>query len=125
VIVRGNINVLGAGGDLTLQSDKWVYWEGFANVVGDMTIYGGLELDGTDRNGADAHGTSIYVHPTSCLVTSGAGTDITVVGSQDVDILGAVVAGGSIGETGVTWAGPFHGCRHGWAAGLCGHWHPG
>ena len=106
VIVRGNINVLGQGGDLTLQSDKWVYWEGFAKVVGDITLYGGLKLDGTDLGGADAHGASVYVHPTSRLVTSGAGTHITLQGSQDVDVLGAVVAGGSIGETGVTWAGP-------------------
>ena len=106
MIVRGNINVLGAGGDLTLQSDDWMYWEGYANVAGDMTLYGGLELDGTDRGGADMHGSSVYVHPTSNLVTSGAGTDITIRGSQDVDVLGAVVAGGVIGETGVTWAGP-------------------
>jgi len=106
VIVRGNINVLGAGGNLTIESNTRIYWEGFANVVGDITFDGGVALNGTDLGGADMHGSSVYINPTSSVVTSGAGTSITINGSQDVDILGPVVAGGCIGSSGVTWAGP-------------------
>jgi len=106
VIVRGNINVLGQDSDLTLQSDKWVYWEGFADVSGDIAIYGGLETSGTDRGGANAHGSSVYVHATSRLTTAQAGTAINVYGSKDIDLFGAIVPGGSVGESGVTFAGP-------------------
>jgi hypothetical protein len=106
VIVRGNIYVLGQNGNLTLQSDKRIFWEGAASVTNNLSLYGGVETDGTDRFGADSTGSSVYIDPTSVLVTSQAGSDIVVQGSRDVDVLGAIVAGGSIGETGVTWAGP-------------------
>ncbi|MFM8475330.1 MAG: hypothetical protein ACKOEO_05975, partial [Planctomycetaceae bacterium] len=46
VIIRGNLNLPGDGSDLVLQSDKWVYWEGAGTIGGDLTIAGGLELDG-------------------------------------------------------------------------------
>jgi hypothetical protein len=46
VIVRGNINLLGEGSNLTLQSERWVYWEGKASVTGDITLIGGLTIDG-------------------------------------------------------------------------------
>jgi hypothetical protein len=52
VIVRGNLNLPGDGSDLVLQSDKWVYWEGTGTIGGDLTIAGGMELDGTSHNGA-------------------------------------------------------------------------
>jgi hypothetical protein len=106
VIIRGNLNLLGAGSDLILQSDKWVYWEGEAIVDGDLTIYGGVELDGTDRSGAGSKGTSVLIPATSRLVTTGAGSRIDIRGSKDVEILGAIVAGGTVGASGVTWAGP-------------------
>ncbi len=41
-IVRGTFDLLGASSDLTVQSDKWVYWEGTANVTGNLGIYGGV-----------------------------------------------------------------------------------
>ncbi|WP_295538365.1 calcium-binding protein, partial [uncultured Pseudacidovorax sp.] len=106
VIVRGNINLLGAGSDLVMQSDRWLYWEGQANVNGNITLVGGVELDGTDRNGANAAGTSVYVNASSTLNTTRAGSSITVIGSQDVELHGAIVAGGTIGAQGVTWSGP-------------------
>ena len=37
-IIRGNINLLGAGSDLTIQSDSWTYWEGTANVTGNPKV---------------------------------------------------------------------------------------
>jgi hypothetical protein len=106
VIIRGNLNLLGAGSDLILQSDKWVYWEGEAIVNGDLTIYGGVELDGTDRSGVGSKGTSVLIPATSRLGTTGSGSRIDIRGSKDVEILGAVVAGGIVGASGVTWAGP-------------------
>jgi Ca2+-binding RTX toxin-like protein len=105
VIIRGNINVKGQNGNLVLQSDKRIYWEGAASVTNNLSFYGGLEIDGTDRSGADSSGSSIYLDPTSSLVTSQAGSDILFRGSKDIDLLGALVAGGSVGENGVTWAG--------------------
>ena len=48
---------------------------------------------------------SVYIHATGQLNTQGAGTYIDIRGAHDVDILGAVVAGGEIGEDGVTFAG--------------------
>ncbi|MEY2727404.1 MAG: hypothetical protein RLZZ458_3271, partial [Planctomycetota bacterium] len=106
VLIRGNINLLGIGSDLVLQSDKWVYLEGELQVDGDMTIYGGVELDGRNRNGVGVNGSSVLIPATSRLIATGAGSQIDIRGAKDVDVLGAVVAGGTVTTTGVTWAGP-------------------
>ncbi|MGV2341193.1 MAG UNVERIFIED_CONTAM: hypothetical protein LVR18_46800 [Planctomycetaceae bacterium] len=105
VIIRGNINVAGQNGNLTVQSDKRIYWEGAANVANNISFYGGVEIDGTDRGGADSSGSSIYLAPTSGLQTSQSGSDILFRGSKDIDLLGPLVAGGTVGANGVTWAG--------------------
>jgi hypothetical protein len=105
VIIRGNINVAGQNGNLTVQSDKRIYWEGSANVTNNISFYGGVEIDGTDRGGADSSGSSIYVSATSGLQTSQSGSDILFRGSKDIDVLGPLVAGGTVGANGVTWAG--------------------
>ncbi|MFM7922617.1 MAG: hypothetical protein ACKPJJ_20550, partial [Planctomycetaceae bacterium] len=105
VIVRGNFNLPGAGSDLTLQSDRWIYWEGAADISGDARLFGGLKLDGTDLGGFGIGGSSVYIADTSLVNTRGAGTSITIRGSKDVDITGPVVAGGVIGENGITWSG--------------------
>jgi hypothetical protein len=44
VIIRGNIQLLGAGSDLVLQSNRWVYWEGEAEIHGNIDIRGGVTL---------------------------------------------------------------------------------
>ncbi|MCA2996677.1 hypothetical protein, partial [Gemmatimonas sp.] len=108
-IIRGNINLLGAGSDLTIQSDSWTYWEGTANVTGSILLAGGRKIDGTlPTSGAlaNADGVSLYVHAASTLNTTGAGTSITLLGGRDVELYGRAVAGGAIGASGVTWAGP-------------------
>ena len=105
VIFRGNVNVLGNNSDLLVQSDKWVYVEGFMTVKDGVKIYGGLDAAGTSLGGANTRGSSVYVHTTSRIVTSQAGSQIDIRGAQDVDIFGVAVAGGSIGALGVTWAG--------------------
>ncbi|MFM7055829.1 MAG: hypothetical protein ACKO2P_02790, partial [Planctomycetota bacterium] len=106
VLIRGNINLLGTGSDLVLQSNRWVYVEGELQVDGDLTISGGVGLGGTDHGGSNAIGTSVLIPATSRIVTTGSGTSVSIRGSKDVDIFGAVVAGGSIGSSGITWAGP-------------------
>ncbi|MFH1029567.1 MAG: hypothetical protein V1791_16335, partial [Pseudomonadota bacterium] len=103
-IIRGNINLLGNNSDLTIQSDRWSYFEGVANVTGDLNVLGGVSLNGAIK--ANAKETSVYVHATATLNTKEAGSVITVMGGKDVDIHGRVVAGGSIGASGITWAGP-------------------
>ncbi len=104
-IFRGNVNIMGDNSNITLQSDKWVYAEGQFDVTGDITMLGGIALDGTDLDGSNEHGDSVYVGKTTTLNTKEAGTTITIKGSKDVDILGAVVAGGTIGSNGVEFAG--------------------
>ena len=110
VIVRGNINLLGAHANLLLQSDSWIYWEGFANVAGDISFYGGVELNGSNplahpMGGANADGVSLFVHATSTLNTLSGGSHITLRGGQDVILNGPIVAGGLIGPTGVSYQG--------------------
>ncbi|MFN9034993.1 MAG: hypothetical protein ACK5YO_01765, partial [Planctomyces sp.] len=84
VLIRGNINLLGSNSDLVLQSDRWVYVEGVLQVDGDISISGGVSLDGTDRGGANANGTSVLIPGTSRLVTTGSGTSISIRGSRDI-----------------------------------------
>lgn len=127
VIIRGNINVLGHNSDLLLQSDKFVYAEGFVDVQDNITIEAGrsggsspltpsalnsnvLPLapetgDTTIPPTTPVTGSSIYVHPTSRIVSRQAGSTISITGEKDVDLLSAIVAGGTIGKSGVTFAG--------------------
>ncbi len=107
VIVRGNIDIRGSGSNLVLQSDKSVFFEGFTTLAsGNVTLSGGVELDGTDRGGADATGSSVTVYKTSRIETQNAGSTIDIRGSRDVDLLGAIIAGGVVGSSGVAWTAP-------------------
>ena len=102
-IIRGNINLYGNNSDLTIQSDKWVYFEGKASVTKDFSILGGVALD-TGLVTATAKETSVYIHSTATLKTWEAGSVITLKGGKDVDIYGRTVAGGDIGSNGIVWA---------------------
>ena len=111
LILRGNIDLQGAGSDLTVQSDELVYFEGQFQIGGSITAYGGVELDGTDLGGASnvagaTFGKSIYLHDTASLITTEAGSSIDLWASQEIALLGAVISGGTLGATGVTWSGP-------------------
>lgn len=106
VIIRGNIDVLGDNSDLLLQSDRFVYVEGFLDVRDDVKIYGGVTADGTSLGRADTTlGSSVYSHVTSEIATRQAGSSIDIRGGQDVDLFGAIFAGGERGDHGVTFAG--------------------
>ncbi|QOV24148.1 hypothetical protein [Anabaenopsis elenkinii] len=97
VILRGNIDVRGENSNLNISTPGWVYVEGF------LTAESQINILTTDR--ANSRGSSVYVHGTSRIRTTKAGSNITITGAKDVDILGSVVAGGEIGANGVTFAG--------------------
>jgi len=103
VIVRGIFNLLGSDSNLTVQSNTWTYWEGTANVTGDISIYGGVELDGTISDSALER--SLYVESTSRLITENGDTSINLKAGKDAELNGAIVAGGTVGPTGVTYNG--------------------
>lgn len=105
IIIRGNINVLGDNSNLNIRSDGWVYQEGFIDVNNNIIIQGGYNSVNQVTGGASSQGSSVYVHTTSRINTRRSGSVIVIQGAQDVDIFGSVVAGGTINETGVTWAG--------------------
>ncbi|HND55732.1 MAG TPA: hypothetical protein PLV92_25125, partial [Pirellulaceae bacterium] len=115
VIVRGNIHVFGAGSDLLVQSDSFTYIESFIDVRDNAKIFGGVSALGnviappvapSSGTGLRTDGSSVYVHTTSRIVTRNAGSRIDIKGAADVDLYGAVVAGGAIGEHGVEFSGP-------------------
>ena len=85
-VVRGTINLLGANSSLFIQSDKFTYWEGEATVPGNITLLGGVSALGADLHGANAQGTSLYIHAASQLYASAASSTITLRGGQDIEI---------------------------------------
>ncbi|MEI7701280.1 MAG: hypothetical protein WCK86_15885, partial [Planctomycetia bacterium] len=105
VILLGNVTLSGVGADLTVQSDSFVYVAGRLTVADTLQVLGGVALDGTVLGGADSKGSSIYLAATGTLNTTQAGASIVLNGAQDVDIFLPLIAGGTIGATGVTWAG--------------------
>ena len=100
VIIRGNINVNGVNGSLQVQSDTWVYIEGFITVQNRITVLGGLTVNGVDLGGADLKGNSVHVHATSQLRTTQAGSLIDIRGAKDVEIYGALIAAGEVDASG-------------------------
>jgi hypothetical protein len=105
VVLLGNVSLTDPASDLTVQSDVFVYIEGRLRVPDKLKVLGGIELDGSDTNGADSRGSSVYLGSTGVLNTTSAGSSITLRGSQDVDIRMPLVAGGQITATGIAWAG--------------------
>ncbi|MCY2990036.1 MAG: hypothetical protein NTY19_19505, partial [Planctomycetota bacterium] len=107
VIVRGNLDVRGAGSNLTIQSDSSVFFEGQAQVAdGNLKLYGRVALNGTVLGGADDTESSVTVYGTSEIQVPAAGRSIDIRGAQDVDLSGAIIAGGVLGSGGVTWTAP-------------------
>ena len=102
IIIQGNINLLGAGSDLVLDSDRWVYWQGQANIHGDITLTG----RGAPEAGKPGEGTSVYVHASSTLIAQAAGADIRITGAKDVELHGALIAGATFGTADLDWLGP-------------------
>ncbi|MEN9762058.1 MAG: hypothetical protein RI906_1884, partial [Pseudomonadota bacterium] len=102
LVVGGIIKLLGEGSDLVMRSQRAVYWQGQGTINGDIT----LEGLGSQRPGAPLAGTSVYVHAASTLLAGRAGADIRVVGNDDVEIYGRLIAGGKLVGSGTEWLGP-------------------
>ena len=96
-IVRGDINLLGASSDLTLQSDRFTYVASAMNVTGNVTLLGGVALDGTQLEGANADNLSLWVDETTKIETLEAGTSIVARGGKDAYMGALAVAGGTTG----------------------------
>ena len=88
LILQGSVDARGAGSTLTLQSDEWVYVEAKLKATQALAVLGGYTSTSqvSAGSGADARGTSVYIQTTSELLTSEAGSSITVRGKQDVDV---------------------------------------
>ena len=108
VIVRGIVEARGEGAEVTLQSDEFLYVEAFVTAKAGLNLYGGVDVNGVNLtsggNTSDSRGSSIYVAANGTIRTENADADIHVKGASDVDLFGAIVAGGSIGATGVSFA---------------------
>jgi hypothetical protein len=89
IVSGGFINLLGAGSDLSIASDRSVFWQGEGNINGNITLTG----RGSQGAGMPLDGVSVYVHASTTLSSTQAGSSITINGRDDVEIQGAVLAG--------------------------------
>ncbi|MFM8478139.1 MAG: hypothetical protein ACKOEO_20330, partial [Planctomycetaceae bacterium] len=105
VVVLGNITMSGANSSLTLQSDSFTFVEGRLTASKAVNVLGGVELDGTNLDAADSRGSSVYLGRTGAISAAAAGSSVIVRGGRDVDVFLPLIAGGTVGATGVTWAG--------------------
>jgi hypothetical protein len=89
------------GGDSTVT----VLTAGPEKATEAIRVLGGYNSAGqaVAGTGADSRGTSVYIQTVAELITSEAGSIISVRGKQDVDVFGLVLAGGSYGDTGATF----------------------
>jgi hypothetical protein len=113
VIVLGNVRLPGKGTELTVRSDSFTFVEGFLEASSKILVSGGVAADGGPLRivnrvpvfGADSRGQSVYFGKTGQVVATAPGAQVIVRGGQDVEIHQALIAGGTVGPTGVTWAG--------------------
>ncbi len=102
VIIEGSIFVRGENSGLLIDSDQRVkFATSFVEVEDSINVFGRGETQ--DLETGDY--TSVFVDATAVITSFQNGSDINITGTYDVDILGSIVAGGSIGPTGVTWSG--------------------
>ncbi|HND53380.1 MAG TPA: hypothetical protein PLV92_13315, partial [Pirellulaceae bacterium] len=106
LIVLGNIQVSGDDSSLRLHSEKFLFVEGRIAVANSTALYGGVDAYGVSLDGADSRGSSVYVGRTALITTQEAGSQIDLRGARDVDVYGALVAGGAPGSSGIVWSGP-------------------
>jgi hypothetical protein len=106
IILLGNVQLAGTNTAFTVHSDRFIYLEGEIDVADRIEVLSGVGVNGTFLgNGADERGTSVYVGETGTLITREAGSQVVIRGAQDVDIYASLIAGGVVGESGVTWNG--------------------
>jgi hypothetical protein len=102
IVSGGVINLMGAGSDLSIASDRSVFWQGEASINGNISLVGRA----SQAAGMPLGGTSVYIHASSTLASARAGSSISITGRDDVEIQGAVLAGAVRGSDGTTFLGP-------------------
>jgi hypothetical protein len=102
IVSGGYIYLLGAGSDLSIASDRSVFWQGEGSINGNITLTG----RGAQGVGMPLDGVSVYVHASSTLSSIQAGSHITISGRDDVEIQGAVLAGAVRDTDGTRYLGP-------------------
>jgi len=108
VIIEGSIFVRGENSGLLIDSGQRVkFATSFVEVEDDINIFGRghtEDLKLLDQKGNPLK-SSVLVEATAVITSFQNGSNINIWGAYDVDIFGSIVAGGSIGPTGVTWLG--------------------
>ncbi len=109
ILIEGSIFVRGDGSGLFVDSPQRVkFATSLIEVADGIEIYGNAETEDADYT--DAAGnivtSSVLIEPTAVITSFAAGSNVEIYGAGDIDVYGTVLAGGSIGPTGVTWTGP-------------------
>jgi len=102
IVSGGVIALKGAGSDLSIASDRSVFWQGEASINGNIALTG----RGSQGASLPLDGVSVYVHASSTLASARAGSSITIAGRDDVEIHGAVLAGAVRASDGTAFLGP-------------------
>ncbi|MEI7699746.1 MAG: hypothetical protein WCK86_08130, partial [Planctomycetia bacterium] len=105
IVMLGNITMQGSNSSVTLQSDHFVFAEGQLSATKTVSVLGGVSLDGILTGGADIRGTSVYLGSSGRINATASGSQVIIRGGQDVDVNLPLIAGGTVGATGVTWIG--------------------
>ena len=109
VLVEGSIFLRGDDSSLVVTSPQRVkFATSFIEVNDGVFVDGrGVTYEAARIAGEDAHlHSSVFIDATAVITSYGEGSHIEINGEHDVDVYGTVLAGGSIGPTGVTWSGP-------------------
>jgi hypothetical protein len=93
----------GLRGNVWLSEDQSATWKKLE--TGNIDIFGGVATDGTDLQGANESGISVYTHSTNTLTTTGNAKHINITGANDLMLSGIMVAGGTLSEAGINWTG--------------------
>ena len=102
IIIEGSIFAWGDNSGLYIDSGQRVkFATSFVEVQDDITVFG----RGQTEDLTTGEESSVFVDATAVITSFENGSNVNIWGAYDVDILGSIVAGGSIGPTGVTWSG--------------------
>ena len=102
IIIEGSIFAWGDNSGLYIDSGQRVkFATSFVEVQDDIDVFG----RGKTEDLTTGEETSVFVDATAVITSFENGSNVNIWGAYDVDILGTIVAGGSIGPTGVIWSG--------------------
>ncbi|NBQ26125.1 MAG: hypothetical protein EBU26_18070, partial [Verrucomicrobia bacterium] len=111
ILIEGSIFVRGEQSGLRIESDQRVKFDtSFVEVSDGIEVLARGRNDDVElkepRDEGQALNSSILIGARAVIQSFAAGSDVQFMGAHDVDVMGTIVAGGSIGPQGVTWSGP-------------------